>query len=618
MGLYINTNVAAQGTSTTLRGLSEHLAKGQGRLAAGVKNVSDDASSASVGFAISATLGSLTQAASNAAQGSALLQLGMAALSSTEAVFQRMNQLAAQANSSSIDDTRRGMIDQEFQKLLTQVDTNSQTKWFSTQLFAGGGGTAAGGGGTGSRTTAETSLTIGTGSTRVNSLRDMIGGVTGAATVPVVGTSNIIQVVVGGETFNSADMSLGGIAAGGILTLTSTSSTNALRFTVGSAGIAATTQGASNASNDIALILLTVGLVPGGATGYTLTNAATSLVPVTNAFSGGLNFSSTQGFYSGVASNATVTANGSLYNVSVNIGAQTFKGTVNAPTASGELILTSVTDSANVVSFDYAAAVSAITSAATFQSTLQSMLGITTGTNAIFTSRSATIDTNLTSITSGSATTAGDYGLTYTYDSTTGGTFKLTNGAQSYTSTVAASLISGGVFTSAQTVSFGNGLNFIAGTSFVANANKPMEIINVGTGTGVTFTFQTGQTSADTTSVSFSGAGVSALGLSGLSVGTTTNAQAATTAILTAMTTVANQIATLGGVNSQLGYLGDNLAASIQNQSAARATFTDVDVADELTNVQRLNANIQVAQTMFTQSMKSFSSKAELVQSAAR
>ena len=88
--------------------------------------------------------------------------------------------------------------------------------------------------------------------------------------------------------------------------------------------------------------------------------------------------------------------------------------------------------------------------------------------------------------------------------------------------------------------------------------------------------------------------------------------------ILTAMTTVANQIATLGGVNSQLGYLGDNLAASIQNQSAARATFTDVDVADELTNVQRLNANIQVAQTMFTQSMKSFSSKAELVQSAAR
>ena len=91
-----------------------------------------------------------------------------------------------------------------------------------------------------------------------------------------------------------------------------------------------------------------------------------------------------------------------------------------------------------------------------------------------------------------------------------------------------------------------------------------------------------------------------------------------TTAILTAMTTVATQIAVLGGVNSQLGYLSDNLAASIQNQTATRATFTDIDVATELTDVQRLNANIQVAQTMFTQSMKSFSSKAELVQSAAR
>ncbi len=494
MGLYINTNVAAQGTSTTLRGLSDHLAKGQQRLAAGTKSVSDDASSASVGFAISATIGSLSQASSNAAQGSALLQLGMAALSSTEAVFQRMNQLAAQANSDSIDDTRRGMIDQEFQKLLIQVDTNAATKWFSTSLFSGSAATS-----------------------------------TGSAVT-----------------------------------------------------------------------------------------ATAALVAVANAFNSSV--PTIAGFVNGAVSNAVTTATGvaNTYSVSVQVGNQTFTNLAVTGDNAGNFTLTSTSNSNNTISlaFDTAATSTAVKNnlANNFAANLATALGATFQSGEI----SLASFSGVTFDAATSGVTAGQWGVYYTYADNLG-TFTLTNGAETYVQTVNASVLTPAA---AETVSFSNGLSINLSTSFALQTNSGTlnapHSINITAGTLPTFAFQTGQASSDTTSVSFTGASASALSLTGIDVTTTTNAAAATTAILTAMTTVATQIAVLGGVNSQLGYLSDNLAASIQNQTATRATFTDIDVATELTDVQRLNANIQVAQTMFTQSMKSFSSKAELVQSAAR
>jgi flagellin len=334
-----------------------------------------------------------------------------------------------------------------------------------------------------------------------------------------------------------------------------------------------------------------------------IAEAATGLTAVANAFSGAITAGDTQGFISGVATAATVTQNGALYNVSVTIGGQVFTNTSASPLANGSLVLTSTVDPGSSVALTYAAAVTAISSAATFQTSLQTLLGINQAGVARASFDSLSTNAAPLAITSGSGMAAGRWALSY---STATGTFNLTNGLSRYTATItqAASVT--------QTISFGNGAS-IALNAFNGNANKAQETYTVAAGTGVTAQFQYGELASDVLSLSFSGATATALGINASAVDTATNAVTASAAIDAAMKSVGQFIAQLGGKASQLGFMADNLRVNIQNQTAAASTFVDADISESMMSLQKFKGLANIASTVFTQALNQQSELSTMV-----
>lgn len=338
--------------------------------------------------------------------------------------------------------------------------------------------------------------------------------------------------------------------------------------------------------------------------GGVVAEGASGLVAVGNNFAGTMNATSTQGLISGVATDARVTANGNTYNVSVTIGNQVFTNSSAVPTNSSQLVLTSTTDSGNVVSFDFGASSAAgLTTAALFQTALQTMLGIGNGAaRANFTSGSVA---NGLTLGSGSGLQAGTWGLNYTVSGGVG-TFKLTNGLSSYTQTITPSA------STTQTVTFGNGASIVL-SAFDTSASLGQQTYTVTAGTGFTTQFEYGELSTDTLSVSFGVATSTGLLLSGLNVSTAASAQVASNAVDAAVITMGNFIASLGAKASQLNFMQSNLRVSIANQSAAQSTFVDTNVSESMMDLQKYKSLQSISNTVFTQSLNQQSELAQMV-----
>jgi flagellin len=86
-----------------------------------------------------------------------------------------------------------------------------------------------------------------------------------------------------------------------------------------------------------------------------------------------------------------------------------------------------------------------------------------------------------------------------------------------------------------------------------------------------------------------------------LSVGTTTGAVAALTAVKTAITTLANDRANVGANEARLSYTSDQLSVLKTNIDAANSAIKDVDVASESTNYAKLNILVQSGTAMLAQ-----------------
>lgn len=482
------TNLGANAAKRYLEINSSKATRATEELASGSRaaNPSYDPSSSAVGFRLTSNLVSLGQSSRNVTQAISLIQMATGALGATQDVLTRLKEITVAANTDTVGANERAMMNQEFQRLINQVDLNAtNARWGGVALFTGGGGTAT-----------------------------------------------------------------------------------------------------------------ASGVVAEGATGLTA---------VANGFANTLNATS-QGLITGVATDATVVQNGGLFDVTVVVGTQTFKATASA-TAGGTLSLQSTTDTANVIVFDYdAGAVTALATASGFQTSLRTLLGVDTATKATFSSLSTTANgmPNVT-LTAGSGTNPGTWALTYT-GATAGGTgvFKISRGDESYTAavTTAAAMT--------QTVSFGNGVS-LALAAFNGTANAAQETYNIVQGTSINMQFQYAEKASDILSITFNGANVSALGLSGIAVDTTGNAQTASYLIDSAIQTVGQFIANLGGKASQLNYMSDTLKISIQNQEAARSTFIDADIAQSMLTLQRFKGLGNIASTVFTQSLNMQADLAQMV-----
>lgn len=91
------------------------------------------------------------------------------------------------------------------------------------------------------------------------------------------------------------------------------------------------------------------------------------------------------------------------------------------------------------------------------------------------------------------------------------------------------------------------------------------------------------------------------LGVSGISIGTSANADLAITAVNAAITAVASRRADIGAAQSRLEFASNNINVSIENTTAATSAIMDVDVSAEITNFTNKNVLMQAGISLLGQ-----------------
>lgn len=120
----IATNTAANSALRYLNSNASEQSSILSKLASGsrITKASDDAAGLAIGTRIQSDVTTLSQAATNASQGIAILQAADGGMARIGDILQRMKALATQSNSGSVTDDERTYIDAEFQQLIEEVD----------------------------------------------------------------------------------------------------------------------------------------------------------------------------------------------------------------------------------------------------------------------------------------------------------------------------------------------------------------------------------------------------------------------------------------------------------------------------------------------------------------
>jgi len=557
--LSVTTNSAAMTAQRNLSTNSGNASNSIARMSSGSRIVkpSDDASSLAISNKLRADISALEQAGRNASQGSSLLQVANGAYDRIGDMLNRMKVLATQTINGTLGTAERLYAQNEFDNLRTQItNTATQTRFAGVSLLSGGGG-------------------------------------------------DYLQT-------------------GAVANATGT-----------------------NASSQANL--------------STLTDAATGLSAGTNDFFDDTLATSANainsGFVNGAISDVSVTISGQAYEVSVNVGNQTFKGRIDSSnnTAADLVTLTSTSNSANAIQWEVA---NDIGTGGTIAVSEEERQNVETGlrillAGATYTAINAdgnTVDNGFTGIggtvgidqngttvpvKAGAGTAAGTYSFQYistgdeTADDASGysdtaaltvtgerrgtGYFLLTDGANSWTVDQEDIQIVGteGAAGAYGTVTFGNGLQvfvnmdnnnaalgniFDRGTSSAATYR-----FDIGSGGGVSLAFQVSDKATDQVSIDFSSATASALGLDGLSVADAGSAATASARLDSAINVVNTAQATLGAVQSRFEYIQSTIATTVENVSAARGVFSDVDMAAEMTSFTKSQTLMQASVAMLSQ-----------------
>jgi flagellin len=113
--------------------------------------------------------------------------------------------------------------------------------------------------------------------------------------------------------------------------------------------------------------------------------------------------------------------------------------------------------------------------------------------------------------------------------------------------------------------------------------------------------FQIGANSGQTITVGIASINANTLGIDALTLDTSANAQAAITAVETALTTVSTNRSELGAVQNRLEHTINNLGTTSENLAAAESRIRDTDMAKEMMNFTKNNILMQAAQSMLAQ-----------------
>src|SRR4051812_33071151 len=139
MGLRINNNIAAFNAYRNLSVTDMHMSKSLEKLSSGyrINRAADDAAGLAISEGLRSQIGGLKVAVRNAQDGISVVQTAEGALNESQAILQRMRDLAVQAsNGGSQDSTAQAAADTEFKQLQKELDRIASTTSFgNTQLL---------------------------------------------------------------------------------------------------------------------------------------------------------------------------------------------------------------------------------------------------------------------------------------------------------------------------------------------------------------------------------------------------------------------------------------------------------------------------------------------------
>src|SRR5579862_8606488 len=151
MSVMVNTNVDAFDAQRNLGLTSTDFGKAVQKLSSGLRinSAADDAAGLSISEKLQTQITGFDQGGRNAQDAISMIQTGESALSTTQAMLQRMRQLAVQASNDTYTTQDRQNIQSEVNQLVSEIDRISQQTDFNTKKLldgSAGGAQAIGGG----------------------------------------------------------------------------------------------------------------------------------------------------------------------------------------------------------------------------------------------------------------------------------------------------------------------------------------------------------------------------------------------------------------------------------------------------------------------------------------
>jgi flagellin len=140
MALNVISNYAANVAHRNLTKSDTEMTDSLAKLSSGTRVVSakDDAASMAIGSRLMAEVAALKQAQVNTGQGVSMLQVADGAMARAQDVLMRMKTLAVQAGSGQLSGTERGMLNTEYQQLVSEIDRLAQSTEFNGNQLVNG------------------------------------------------------------------------------------------------------------------------------------------------------------------------------------------------------------------------------------------------------------------------------------------------------------------------------------------------------------------------------------------------------------------------------------------------------------------------------------------------
>jgi flagellin len=140
MSLNVISNFAANVAHRQLQRSDMEMTESLTKLSSGTRVVSakDDAASMAIGSRLRGEVNALTQAAVNSGQAVSMLQVADGAMARLHDILVRMKTLGVQAGSGQLSSIERGMLNTEYQQLISEIDRiASDTEFNGNQLVNG-------------------------------------------------------------------------------------------------------------------------------------------------------------------------------------------------------------------------------------------------------------------------------------------------------------------------------------------------------------------------------------------------------------------------------------------------------------------------------------------------